>query len=110
MPNPKHLILETNVPAEMRDGIILSADIYFPEVKDQIPAVLNRIPYHKVKQLANGGAKYIDFRRIALSGFALVVQDCLGTGSSGGGFQPWGADDQTDGANRNVYHNIKYPS
>src|SRR5262249_40850220 len=42
------VIVERNVPATMRDGIVLRADIYRPKAGGKFPVLLNRTPYDKV--------------------------------------------------------------
>lgn len=41
------LIIETDVPAEMRDGVTLYADIYRPADAGEYPVLLTRLPYSK---------------------------------------------------------------
>jgi uncharacterized protein len=39
------LIIDRDVPVEMRDGIVLRADVYRPESDDKWPVLLQRTPY-----------------------------------------------------------------
>ena len=39
--------VETHVPATMRDGTILYADIYRPTTEGTYPVILMRLPYNK---------------------------------------------------------------
>ena len=39
--------IEYNVPAKMRDGVILRADIYRPKADGKFPVLLERTPYNK---------------------------------------------------------------
>jgi hypothetical protein len=41
------LILDRDVPVEMRDGTVLRADVYRPESDTQWPVLLQRTPYDK---------------------------------------------------------------
>jgi len=75
--------LEINVPAKMRDGTVLYADVYRPDNEEKYPAVLIRTPYDKTFPM---GTNYLNPRRVALAGYAVVVQDCRGTGASEGEF------------------------
>jgi uncharacterized protein len=88
--------LDIDVPVQMRDGIVLRADIWQPASGDCFPAILVRLPYSKDSFFSSGGAHYMNSLRAVRSGYAVVVQDCRGTGSSGGEFFPW-RDDPSDG-------------
>ena len=76
------LKLEINVPARMRDGVILYADIWRPDTEDKYPAILTRLPYRKGAHMMKPG--YMNPQRIARTGYAVVIQDCRGTGESEG--------------------------
>ena len=39
--------IDRDVPMEMRDGIILQADVYRPDDNDKHPTILMRTPYNK---------------------------------------------------------------
>jgi putative CocE/NonD family hydrolase len=86
--------LEINVPSEMRDGTILYSDIYRPDNEGRYPAILWRQPYNKLN--ARGGTGYFDFVRIARAGYAVVIQDTRGCGTSEGECYPH-RDDSDDG-------------
>ena len=47
------VIVERGVPAKMRDGVVLRADIYRPKADGQFPVLLQRTPYDK-----RGGADF----------------------------------------------------
>ena len=64
------------VMVPMRDGIRLATDVYLPP-KLPAPAVVMRTPYER-DQDSNVGA----FMSLARRGFAVVSQDCRGTGGS----------------------------
>jgi uncharacterized protein len=84
---PRELIkLELNVPVKMRDGITLYADIWRPESADKYPAVLIRFPYDKGVLYTTKSCGYLNFQRMAESGYAVVIQDIRGTGVSEGAF------------------------
>jgi len=60
----------------MRDGIRLATDLYLPPTEAS-PVILVRTPYGKA------AAPYVGlFYQLARSGYAIVSQDCRGTGDS----------------------------
>lgn len=74
---------EFNVRIPMRDGVTLSADIYRPSGPGPFPVVLVRTPY---LDYAVGSQE--DGRFWAEHGYAYVIQDVRGRGSSDGAFYP----------------------
>src|SRR5271170_697256 len=52
--------IEKNIPATMRDGTILRADVYRPRAPGRFPALLQRTPYSK-----NGPRTMRDSRALA---------------------------------------------
>ncbi len=76
------MIRQTNVPARMRDGTVLYADIFRPETK-KCPAILTRLPYNKDVLFAQRPG-YMNPPRFVEAGYGVVVQDCRGTGVSEG--------------------------
>ena len=73
------IAVEHGVPAKMRDGVTLRADIYRPKADGQYPVILQRTPYDK-----SGG---VDFgHRGAARGFVVIVQDTRGRYTSEGDF------------------------
>ena len=90
MPEPTRLSVEVtverDVPATMRDGAVLHADIYRPTSDGPLPALLMRLPYDKV------GAQTITYAHpiwYARQGFLVIVQDVRGRGRSEGEFYPF---------------------
>jgi putative CocE/NonD family hydrolase len=75
--------IEFNVPARMRDGINLYADVYRPDNQKRYPAILTRLPYNKSITFPTG-AGYMNPVVYARAGYAVVVQDVRGTGASEG--------------------------
>ena len=63
--------VERNVPAKMRDGVTLRADIYRPAVDGKFPVLLTRTPYDKQNSM-NFGLK------AAARGYVVIVQDVRG--------------------------------
>ncbi len=68
----------------MADGVRLAADIYLPQVAGPHPAILVRTPYDpRIKPP-------IDFpKKLALAGYAVVINHCRGRYDSGGDFVPF---------------------
>ncbi|MGB8475688.1 MAG: CocE/NonD family hydrolase [Candidatus Acidiferrum sp.] len=71
------VIVERNVPAKMRDGVILRADIYRPKAEGKFPVLLVRTPYDKTGE-SNFGMKG------AARGYVVVEQDVRGRYTSEG--------------------------
>ena len=79
MASPEFTVPEVKVETvmiPMRDGVRLATDVYLPP-KLPAPVVVMRTPYER-DQDANVGA----FMSLARRGFAVVSQDCRGTGRS----------------------------
>jgi uncharacterized protein len=75
--------LEINVPINMRDGTVLYADIWRPDGRQSCPAILTRLPYNKSIMFPTSSG-YMNPQRFVRSGYAVVIQDVRGTGSSEG--------------------------
>lgn len=75
--------IDFNVRAPMRDGVMLSADVYRPDAKGRFPVVLVRTPYNKNDPKHAGSGVWWASR-----GYAYVVQDVRGRGDSDGEFYP----------------------
>lgn len=84
------VVVEENVEATMRDGVVLRADIYRPDAPGRFPALLQRTPYSKRPQ----GAREA-FSRLASEGFVVVSQDTRGRYMSDGVARPH--DEAADG-------------
>ena len=77
------ITLESNVEAAMRDGVVLRADVFRPDVEGKFPVILERTPYDKgAERFHEKGAK------LAERGFLYVVQDVRGRYGSDGEFMP----------------------
>lgn len=79
------VIIEKDIMVEMRDGVRLATDLYFPardgiKVEGKFPAVFHRTPYDKSDVERNGGYGRFFARR----GYVAVYQDCRGTYRSQG--------------------------
>src|SRR5262249_51750031 len=77
--------VEHNVPAVMRDGTILRADVYRPRGGGPYPAVVERTPYGKNVQ----AVRPVVGEAFASRGYILVVQDSRGRYHSDGEFVPF---------------------
>ena len=84
------VVVEKNVSAEMRDGVVLRADVYRPDAPGTFPALLRRTPYSK-----NAGDSPDGFREVAALGYVVVVQDTRGRYASEGVAVPH--DESEDG-------------
>lgn len=74
--------IERNVPATMRDGVVLRADIYRPKAEGQFPVLLTRTPYDKRNE--------VDFGPLAAArGYVVIVQDVRGRYASQGEWYPF---------------------
>ena len=79
---PIHIQVDVRVP--MRDGVLLSADVYRPTAPGPFPTLLIRTIYN------NQQDKYVQWtREFVESGYAVVMQDCRGRYDSDGDWQPY---------------------
>lgn len=104
--------VETDVPVTMRDGTILSADVYRPARADgspvpgRFPVVVVQTVYGKgtMGPMPNGlpgpSGTWLAFARY---GYVHVVVDVRGTGGSQGAFDPLGAE-----SNRDNYDTVQW--
>ena len=73
------ITVDRDIPAEMRDGVLLRSDIYRPIEAAACPVLLCRTPYDKGQEV------YIQIARaLASNGYIAVVQDIRGRGISDG--------------------------
>lgn len=75
-------INQYNVTVPMRDGVLLSANVFRPGALGRYPAILLRTPYNK------GNAITPAFQSFVSRGYAVVVQDVRGRYASSGIFEP----------------------
>ena len=71
------VIVERGVPAKMRDGTILRADIYRPKADGKFPVLLVRTPYDKTGETSFG-------LKGAARGYVVIAQDVRGRFTSEG--------------------------
>jgi putative CocE/NonD family hydrolase len=77
--------IEFNVPALMRDGTKLRANIFRPADNGEFPVALNRTPYGKDLATSN---PVLDAIRLAREGFIVIIQDVRGRFDSEGEWYP----------------------
>jgi putative CocE/NonD family hydrolase len=83
-PTGQPLRLQLDVKVPMRDGVLLSADIYRPPQGDAFPVLLLRTIYD------NQQARYVEWaRRFVEAGYAVVMQDCRGRFDSDCAWEPY---------------------
>jgi putative CocE/NonD family hydrolase len=88
--NAQRIVVDKNVEARMRDGVVLRADVYRPDTSERLPVLLQRTPYSK-----NPGEGDNRFRRLAARGYGVIGQDTRGRYTSDGVAKPH--DEAEDG-------------
>ncbi|MCL5006359.1 MAG: CocE/NonD family hydrolase [Acidobacteria bacterium] len=81
------VIIERNVPARMRDGVVLHADVYRPDAPGKFPVLLERTPYNKDGDLGFGV-------KAAERGYVAIIQDVRGRSTSQGEWYPFKYESQ----------------
>jgi len=76
------VVVEYNVPATMRDGTVLRADIYRPAGEKKHPVLLQRTPYDK--SFLPWAALTLDPIKAARAGYVVIIQDVRGRWQSEG--------------------------
>jgi putative CocE/NonD family hydrolase len=79
--------VELGVPARMRDGVTLRANVYRPEGDGPWPTLLTRTPYGKDDPDA---LSWLEPVQAAQQGFVVVIQDTRGRFASEGEWSPFG--------------------
>ncbi len=79
----KKVTVERDVPATMRDGMVLRADVYRPDAPGKFPVLLQRTPYSKSREPHEEQG-----HRFAERGYVVVQQDVRGRHTSDGEFLP----------------------
>lgn len=74
--------IDRNVEMKTRDGVVLRADVYRPEIEAKVPAIVMRTPYEKANTAAMN--RYLPPFTACDAGFAVVVQDIRGRYASEG--------------------------
>jgi len=83
--------VDIDVPARMRDGTMLRANVYRPDGDGPWPTLLTRSPYGKDDQ---GALSVLDPVQAAHKGFMVVIQDCRGRFASEGEWTPFWFEEQ----------------
>src|SRR5712692_7729133 len=81
----QQIITEFDVPATMRDGTTLRANIYRPAGEGQWPVLLTRLPYGKDLPL---GTAILEPSQVARRGYVVIIQDTRGRFNSEGEWTP----------------------
>jgi hypothetical protein len=79
---PKPIVQYLGVPVAMRDGVRLSANVFLPNERRRLPAILVRTPYGKGAGISAANRAFVDH------GYAIVIEDVRGRYESEGAFQP----------------------
>ena len=85
--NPLPVQVDRDAHVTMRDGVVLHADIYRPDVDGKFPVLLERTPYDK-NAVGNFGV------RAAARGYVVVVEDVRGRFASEGEWYPFKSESQ----------------
>jgi putative CocE/NonD family hydrolase len=87
--------VQHDVPATMRDGTVLRADLYRPTTDGPWPVLLTRLPYGKQMPMM---LAFLNPLGLARQGYIVVLQDTRGRFASEGEWEPWTfeADDGYD--------------
>ncbi|HMJ02487.1 MAG TPA: CocE/NonD family hydrolase [Conexibacter sp.] len=86
-PPPAAVTVELDVPARMRDGVTLRANVYRPSGTGPWPTLLARLPYRKDDPRLM--SFWLDPIEAARHGFMVVVQDTRGRFASEGEWLPF---------------------
>ncbi len=81
------VLYEAGLKVPMRDGVVLSADVWRPKAEGRFPVILLRTPYSN-----NSPSEDKVGRFYAARGFVYVAQDCRGRYDSEGDWQPQKAE------------------
>jgi putative CocE/NonD family hydrolase len=86
-----NVVVERDLPVQMRDGTVLLADHYYTRRRRNAPTILVRSPYGRA-----GAFALLFARPFAERGFQVLIQSCRGTFGSGGAFDAF-RNEQNDG-------------
>ena len=85
VPRRHDVLIQHDVEARMRDGVVLRANVYRPADDGRYPVLLSRQPYNKD---VNINLMYADPVFLAARGYIVVMQDVRGRYASDGEFAP----------------------
>ncbi|WP_131724900.1 CocE/NonD family hydrolase, partial [Mycobacteroides abscessus] len=82
-------VYEPNVAVKTRDGVALMVDVWRP-AEGQTPTLLMRTPYDRREPVTFGAANETlpSLMQLVNAGYAVVLGDVRGTGTSEGTFEP----------------------
>jgi predicted acyl esterase len=105
MSEPIHDIqVERNVPVPMRDGTVLRADVYRPQVEGQYPVLVGRVGYKLRDWVMDFYTPMGEY--YARRGYVVLWQNVRGTFASEGWFHPYW--DDAWGMNRDGYDTVEW--
>ncbi|HET9918615.1 MAG TPA: CocE/NonD family hydrolase [Ktedonobacteraceae bacterium] len=81
----QQITVDFDVPARMRDGVTLRANVYRPVGEGRWPVLLTRLPYGKDLPSIGG---VLDPTQAARRGYVVIVQDTRGRFTSEGEWEP----------------------
>lgn len=84
-PRSHQITIDFDVPAKMRDGTILRANVYRPATEGKWPVLLTRLPYGKDLSLLH---TLFDAAQAARQGYVVIIQDTRGRSTSDGDWEP----------------------
>ena len=84
---PYRVVIQNRVPAKMRDGVTLIADVYRPQADGKFPVLLQRTPYNRAGGAASAAG-------MAAEGYVVIIQDTRGRFDSQGEFYPFRYESQ----------------
>ena len=90
-PADNGVVTDKDVPITMRDGIVLSADVYRPDEPGRYPVIVTQTPYNKITALGSANPYLVE------RGYVHLVVDVRGTGGSQGTWDSFGPAEQADG-------------
>ncbi|RZK95151.1 MAG: CocE/NonD family hydrolase [Rhodococcus sp. (in: high G+C Gram-positive bacteria)] len=79
------VLIENDVEATMRDGVVLRSTVYRPSASGRFPVLLTRTPYGRDLSVNSG---YLNPTTVAAAGFVVIMQDVRGRFGSDGEFVP----------------------
>ena len=82
----REVTIQTDVPAQMRDGTTLMSNVYRPADGGSYPVLLARMPYGKDLPF---NSTYLDPVRAVRRGYIVAIQDVRGRYASKGEFTPF---------------------
>src|SRR5215212_1458563 len=82
----REVTVQTDVPAQMRDGTTLMSNVYRPAAGGRYPVLLARMPYGKDLPF---NSTYLDPVKAARRGYIVAIQDVRGRYASEGRFTPF---------------------